>query len=104
MVYVPYKNQKELQKKIPGIKSLPSAYRSALTLPNYQDLENVNFRYYLSKNKRISMKSFERRKLIFANVATPQCQEIITRVREKSFQMNFQFVLFASTADKFPEI
>ena len=24
--------------------------------------------------------------------------------REKSFQMNFQFVLFASTADKFPEI
>ena len=48
-----------------------------------------------------SPENFERRKLIFA---TPQCQEIITRVGEKSFQMNFQFVLFASTADKFPEI
>ena len=91
-----------MNKKIPGIKSLPSApYRSALNLHSYQDLENVNFRYYLSKNKRISMKSFERRKLIFA---TSQCQEIITRVGEKSFQMNFRFVLFASTADKFPEI
>ena len=38
------------------------------------------------KNKRISMKSFERRKLIFANVATPQCQEIITRVGKKVFK------------------
>ena len=76
-----------MNEKTPVITSLPSApYRSALTLPNYQDLENVNFRYYLSKNKRISMKSFERRKLIFANVATPQCQEIITRVGKKVFK------------------
>ena len=75
MVHVPYKNQKELQKKIPGIKSLPSAYRSALTLPNYQDLENVNFRYYLSKNKRISMKSFERRKLILKMLQLPNARK-----------------------------